>query len=639
MAGREALAPPGPAVRGRPGAEAAGALTPPPWRRPSGGTRRTWPWGRLVLLYDPDGQQGWDGLFRLVAYVRADVEPEMAADPLLGEVGWSWLSEALDARVPGYAVPSGTVTRVITEGFGAKQDEVPLTGFELRASWSPTGPDHSRLRRSPAISTPSTCRRTSRPGATACRAAAGRRNTGLRQRDGDRGSERPRGGRRGSAALSGRTATSDAELSRTEADGIVPLLEPRDGLPPVVTTDAALAEVTGRLAAGEGPVAVDAERASGFRYGQRAYLVQLRRAGAGTVLIDPIACPDLSGVDAALDGRRGGAARGVPGPALPGRDRLPAAAAVRHRTGRAAARLSAGGPRHARREGARLPPGEGPCGGRLVDPPAARGTGSATRRWTSRCWSSCATRWRPSSKTRARPSGPGRSSRRCSPPGRPGPRPDPWRRTSGIHRVQYPPRPGRRPRALAGTRPDRAAARPVPAPGAARHGDRRGGPVAARPTAPQLAEISRVPRAAGPAARQGAGWPPSRRARAQRRRRTARGTGGPAAEWPAARPPLGRAGPGGRRSGWRPCARRDRGPGRRALAAGREPAAPDAVRRLSWQPPEPCDRQAVADALAGYGARPWQVELTAEPIARALCDLPAQVDEAAILDDVAQSEG
>src|SRR6516162_7968472 len=100
-------------------------------------------WGRLVLLYDPDGQKGWDGFFRLVAYVRADVEPEMAADPLLGEVGWSWLSEALDARVPGYAVPSGTVTRVITEGFGAKRDELPLTGFELRASWSPTGPGNS----------------------------------------------------------------------------------------------------------------------------------------------------------------------------------------------------------------------------------------------------------------------------------------------------------------------------------------------------------------------------------------------------------------------------------------------------------------------------------------------------------------
>jgi hypothetical protein len=100
-------------------------------------------WGRLVLLYDPDGQNGWDGAFRLVAYIRAEVEPEIAADPLLGEVGWSWLSEALDAHVPGYAVPSGTVTRVITEGFGAKSDELPLTGFELRASWSPAGPGNS----------------------------------------------------------------------------------------------------------------------------------------------------------------------------------------------------------------------------------------------------------------------------------------------------------------------------------------------------------------------------------------------------------------------------------------------------------------------------------------------------------------
>ncbi len=100
-------------------------------------------WGRLVLLFDPDGQDGWDGVFRLVAYVRAEIEPEMAADPLLGEVGWSWLREALDAHVPGYAVPSGTVTRVITEGFGAKQDELPLTGFELRASWSPVGPEVS----------------------------------------------------------------------------------------------------------------------------------------------------------------------------------------------------------------------------------------------------------------------------------------------------------------------------------------------------------------------------------------------------------------------------------------------------------------------------------------------------------------
>src|SRR6202042_2683243 len=82
----------------------------------------------------------------------------------------------------------------------------------------------------------------------------------------------------------------------------IPLLEPRDGLPPLVTSPDALREAVLALGAGEGPVAVDAERASGFRYGHRAFLVQLRRRGAGTVLIDPVACPDLSDLDAALNG-------------------------------------------------------------------------------------------------------------------------------------------------------------------------------------------------------------------------------------------------------------------------------------------------------------------------------------------------
>ena len=78
------------------------------------------------------------------------------------------------------------------------------------------------------------------------------------------------------------------------------LLAPREGVPPVVETAAALAEVVERFAAGTGPTAVDAERASGYRYSQRAYLVQLRRAGAGTALIDPLACPDLSQLSEAL---------------------------------------------------------------------------------------------------------------------------------------------------------------------------------------------------------------------------------------------------------------------------------------------------------------------------------------------------
>ncbi|WP_328718734.1 ribonuclease D [Streptomyces sp. NBC_00247] len=82
----------------------------------------------------------------------------------------------------------------------------------------------------------------------------------------------------------------------------IPLLEPREGIPPVVADDDALARVVAAFAAGSGPVAVDAERASGYRYGQRAYLVQLRREGAGSALVDPVGCPDLSGLGEALTG-------------------------------------------------------------------------------------------------------------------------------------------------------------------------------------------------------------------------------------------------------------------------------------------------------------------------------------------------
>ncbi|POX60790.1 ribonuclease D [Streptomyces sp. Ru62] len=70
----------------------------------------------------------------------------------------------------------------------------------------------------------------------------------------------------------------------------------------MIADEAALDRVIAAFAAGTGPVAVDAERASGYRYGQRAYLVQLRREGAGTALIDPVACPDLSGLGEALSG-------------------------------------------------------------------------------------------------------------------------------------------------------------------------------------------------------------------------------------------------------------------------------------------------------------------------------------------------
>jgi ribonuclease D len=94
----------------------------------------------------------------------------------------------------------------------------------------------------------------------------------------------------GQAATPDSTADPDVEL----------LLTPRGGVPPVTETAAALAKLVARFAAGTGPIAVDAERASGYRYSQRAYLVQLRRAGAGSALIDPIGCPDLSQLSAVL---------------------------------------------------------------------------------------------------------------------------------------------------------------------------------------------------------------------------------------------------------------------------------------------------------------------------------------------------
>lgn len=88
----------------------------------------------------------------------------------------------------------------------------------------------------------------------------------------------------------------------TAGHPVVPLLEPADGVPAVIDSPAALAAAIAAFESGTGPVAVDAERASGYRYGQRTYLVQLRREGAGTVLIDPVALPDLSGLSRALVG-------------------------------------------------------------------------------------------------------------------------------------------------------------------------------------------------------------------------------------------------------------------------------------------------------------------------------------------------
>ncbi|MGI5121372.1 HRDC domain-containing protein [Marinactinospora thermotolerans] len=104
-----------------------------------------------------------------------------------------------------------------------------------------------------------------------------------------------------SNVLNSKTGDQDPGSSPERPTGEAPLLrEPREGLPPVVGDAARLEQVVEAFGAGRGPVAVDAERASGYRYGQRAYLVQLRRAGAGTALIDPIPCDDLTELNAAI---------------------------------------------------------------------------------------------------------------------------------------------------------------------------------------------------------------------------------------------------------------------------------------------------------------------------------------------------
>lgn len=95
--------------------------------------------GRIVLLHDPAGNETWGGTFRCVAYARAELTVEFADDPMLAEVAWSWLMEALHAHGAAYSAPSGTVTKVTSESFGSMADEEGSAQLEVRASWTPQG--------------------------------------------------------------------------------------------------------------------------------------------------------------------------------------------------------------------------------------------------------------------------------------------------------------------------------------------------------------------------------------------------------------------------------------------------------------------------------------------------------------------
>lgn len=96
--------------------------------------------GRFVLLHDPDEPDAWGGAWRIVAFAQAPLEPEIGTDPLLADVAWSWLVDALDSRDAGYHSASGTSTKMLSKGFGALAAEGDGAQIELRASWTPDAP-------------------------------------------------------------------------------------------------------------------------------------------------------------------------------------------------------------------------------------------------------------------------------------------------------------------------------------------------------------------------------------------------------------------------------------------------------------------------------------------------------------------
>ena len=397
---------------------------------------------------------------------------------------------------------------------------------------------------------------------------------------------------------------------------VVPLNEPAEGVPDVVETDADLARAVQALSGGTGPTAVDAERASGYRYGQRTYLVQIRRAGAGTWLIDPIAQPDLSGVTEALRGSEWvlhAASQDLPGLAeqqmvpdavfdtelaarLLGMPRVGLAAVVADTLGRGLAKehsavdwstrpLPPDWLRYAALDVELLVEVRAVLAGRLEE--------AGKSEWARQEFEAV----------------------RTAPP--PAPRVDPWRRTSGVHAV-------RSTRGLAVVR----------SLWEARDADARRrdiSPGRVLPDAAIVAAALALPSTVADlvALKQFSGKGTRRRAD-QWFGAVDQALSLPERALPSLRGP-GTPGPPPQRV-WK-----DRDPAAAArLVAAKSVIAeaaeayhvppenllqPDLLRRTCWSPPEQLTRTGVHDALLSGGARPWQAELLAGPLAEALVTL------------------
>ena len=97
--------------------------------------------GRLILLHDPAGHEAWHGDLRLVTLVTAELEPDMAGDPLLPAVAWTWLTDALEQHSAAYTAIGGTITQTASTRFGELAGPAPTADLEVRASWTPTSTD------------------------------------------------------------------------------------------------------------------------------------------------------------------------------------------------------------------------------------------------------------------------------------------------------------------------------------------------------------------------------------------------------------------------------------------------------------------------------------------------------------------
>ena len=411
-------------------------------------------------------------------------------------------------------------------------------------------------------------------------------------------------------------AQADEPAAQPEAPAarpVEPLLEPRDGMPPLVDSAAALADAVKALAGGTGPVAVDAERASGFRYGHRAFLVQFRRHGSGTVLIDPVSCPDLSALDAALADTEAvlhAASQDLPCLAelgyrphklfdtevagrLLGCPRVGLATMVETMLGLGLEKSHSAADWSTRplpEEWLRYAALDVEVLVELRDVLAVQLAEQGKTEWARQEFAAELTREPPA------------------------PRPEPWRRTSDIHRV-------RNRRSLAVVRElwlerDKIARR------------RDLSPTKVLTDAAIVEAARRMPNGADELTEiPGFSSRGARRHLPEWLRAIGRARAQPDRALPTTSAPPGDGPPPAHR--WQD---RDPEAAKRLTAARAVVAAladannlpaenlvpPDAVRRLSWQPPAEISAASVAADLASYGARPWQVELTAVPIARAL---------------------